>query len=391
MFITILWVLFFLAAPAAIVWLCSKVTFLDILGPVVVCYILGIVVGNIGVFPENIFALQDLLTTLAIPLALPLIFFSMNIRGWGRRAGVIVKAFFGALAAVIIASTVTFLLFQHQAGDEAWKVGGMLIGVYTGGTPNLAAIGSALDVSSTQYLSVHASDVVVGGIFLLLLISVFPALFRKILPGSPPPPPPPLPAVNDKESVVEKNEFSAYFSGFSRSNVVPLLKAAGLSAVIFGIGGGLSFIVPKEFSTVTAILVIITLGVAASGFTAIRKIPMTFQLGHYLLLVFSLVVSSMADVRSLMGSAPIMILYISVLLLMTLIIHTVISKVTKVDADTHLIVSAALIYSPPFVPIVAAALKNKEVIMSGMAAGIAGWVIGNYLGIGFGYLLRFLA
>ncbi|NQT57690.1 MAG: DUF819 family protein, partial [Bacteroidetes bacterium] len=366
MFLTILWIMVFLAAPAAILWICSKVKFLDIIGPVVVCYILGIIIGNVGIFPENIFEIQDMLTTLVIPLALPLIFFSMNIRGWGRKTGVVLKAFLGALIAVLIASTVTFLIFQPQIGEESWKVGGMLIGVYTGGTPNLAAIGTALDISSTQYLSVHASDVVVGGIFLLLLISVFPALFRKILPK--------FASKNsrDEEAVLEDNGFSVYFSGFSRSNnLLPLLKAAGLSVLIFGIGGGLSFIVPEEFSTVTAILVITTLGVAASSVKSIRKIPMTFQLGHYLLLIFSLVVSSMADIRNLADSAPVMMLYISILLIMTLFIHTIFSKITKVDADTHLIVSAALIYSPPFVPVVAAALKNKEVLMSGMVAGIA--------------------
>jgi len=384
MFLSILWVMVFLAAPAAILWLCSKVKFLDIIGPVVVCYILGILIGNIGIFPENIFEIQDLLTTLVIPLALPLIFFSLNIRGWGKKTGVILKAFFGALVAVLIASTVTFLIFQSRIGEESWKVGGMLIGVYTGGTPNLAAIGTALDISSTQYLSVHASDVVVGGVFLLLLISVFPALFRKILPKYAPK------NSRKEEAVLDDNGFSVYFSGFSRSNLLPLLKAAGLSVLIFGIGGGLSFIVPEEFSTVTAILVITTLGVAASSAKSIRKIPMTFQLGHYLLLIFSLVVSSMADIRNLADSAPVMMLYISVLLIITLFIHTIFSKVTKVDADTHLMVSAALIYSPPFVPVVAAALKNKEVLMSGMVAGIAGWVIGNYLGIGFGYLLRLL-
>jgi uncharacterized membrane protein len=384
MFLTILWVIVFLAAPAAILWICSKVKFLDIIGPVVVCYVLGIIIGNVGIFPENIFEIQDLLTTLVIPLALPLIFFSMNLRGWGRKTGVIIKAFFGALIAVVIASTVTFLIFQPHVGDEAWKVGGMLIGVYTGGTPNLAAIGTALDISSTQYLAVHASDVVVGGVFLLLLISVFPALFRKILPGFA------SRKVSSDETALENSGFSVYFSGFSRSNLLPLLKAAGITLLIFGIGGGLSFIVPKEFSTVTAILVITTLGVAASSIKSIREIPLTFQLGHYLLLIFSLVVSSMADISNLVGSAPVIMLYISTLLFMTLFLHTLISKVLKVDADTHLIVSAALIYSPPFVPVVAAALKNKEVIMSGMVAGIAGWVIGNYLGIGFGYLLRFL-
>jgi uncharacterized membrane protein len=44
--------------------------------------------------------------------------------------------------------------------------------------------------------------------------------------------------------------------------------------------------------------------------------------------------------------------------------------------------------SPPFVPAVAAALKNKSIIISGLTTGIVGYAIGNYLGISLAYLFR---
>jgi uncharacterized membrane protein len=72
------------------------------------------------------------------------------------------------------------------------------------------------------------------------------------------------------------------------------------------------------------------------------------------------------------------------------VIHTLVSKLTKVDRDTHMVAITALVYSPPFVPVVAAVLKNKQVIMTGMLVGIAGWIIGNYAGIGFAYLMQLI-
>jgi len=39
------------------------------------------------------------------------------------------------------------------------------------------------------------------------------------------------------------------------------------------------------------------------------------------------------------------------------------------------------------VPMVAAALKNKDVILTGLATGMIGWIIGNYIGVAFGMWL----
>lgn len=404
---TALWIAFFFIVPAAVMWGSSRFKLIDKIGGIVICYGLGIILGNIGVLPSNAAEIQDLLTTIVIPLALPLIFFSMDLHGWRRQTPVLMKAFFGALIAVLLGSLIVFFLMKGLIGGEAWKVAGMLIGCYTGGTPNLAAIGTALNINSTQYVAVHASDVIDGALLLLIFLTVIPRLLRRILPKY-------QQASAEKagksdrfqsQARLSENEttwnlqdssemerFSQSmkndFSGFRKLHLKPLAAAFGLSAAILAVGGGISMIVPQTISTVTAILIITSLGVAGSFVRRIRSIAFTFQLGYYLLLVFSLVVSSMADIRELAGTAPIMIFYVAVLLIAVSILHIIFSKILNVDSDTHLITATALIYSPPFVPVIAAAIKNKEVIMSGMVAGIAGWVIGNYIGIGFAYLLR---
>lgn len=50
--------------------------------------------------------------------------------------------------------------------------------------------------------------------------------------------------------------------------------------------------------------------------------------------------------------------------------------------------SVALINSPPFVPMVAGVLGNKNVVITGIAVGLLGYALGNYLGIGLWWLLR---
>ena len=53
-----------------------------------------------------------------------------------------------------------------------------------------------------------------------------------------------------------------------------------------------------------------------------------------------------------------------------------------------MITSTALICSPPFVPVIAGAIKNREIIVSGLTVGIIGYAIGNYLGFIVAELLK---
>ncbi len=115
---------------------------------------------------------------------------------------------------------------------------------------------------------------------------------------------------------------------------------------------------------------------------------MTFQLGQYIILIFCLVVSSMADLSKLLSTAPAMIGYVSIAVFLGFIIHVALAAIFKIDADTVIITSVAGVFSPPFVPMIAAALRNKEVVVTGVITGIIGWVIATYLGIGVAYVLH---
>ena len=169
-----------------------------------------------------------------------------------------------------------------------------------------------------------------------------------------------------------------------------LLKAFGVSVLIFAIGGGISFIVPESASTAVAILIITTLGIAASLIPAINRIEKSFQLGLYLIIVFSLVIASMAKFDQFAHANPAVFWYVAIAVYGSLVLHLLLSAIFRIDTDTTIITATALVFSPPFVPVVASALKNKTVILSGLTAGIIGYAVGNYLGISIAYFLRSL-
>ena len=126
-----------------------------------------------------------------------------------------------------------------------------------------------------------------------------------------------------------------------------------------------------------------------SGQTAeFYKITESFDLGMYLILVFSIVVASMVDLSNLGTPTFALLGYLSFVIFGSLFLQLIISKFTKTDTDTMIITSAALICSPPFVPVVSGALKNKEILVPGITIGIIGYAVGNYLGFLMSELLQ---
>ena len=79
--------------------------------------------------------------------------------------------------------------------------------------------------------------------------------------------------------------------------------------------------------------------------------------------------------------------YIFFVIFGSLSLQVLLGKLMRLDGDTVLVSSVALINSPPFVPMVAAVLGNKEVVMTGISVGLLGYMVGNYLGIGLYHLL----
>jgi uncharacterized membrane protein len=69
-------------------------------------------------------------------------------------------------------------------------------------------------------------------------------------------------------------------------------------------------------------------------------------------------------------------------------LHLILAKIFRIDADNFLITATAFVFSPPFVPLVANALRNKDVIVTGLTGGVIGYLLGNYFGTTLAYLLK---
>ncbi|MEW5721861.1 MAG: DUF819 family protein [Thermodesulfobacteriota bacterium] len=377
-------VLFFVGFPALVLYLAHRLPLIEKIGPAIICYGVGLALSLAGVLPVEAKAVQDPLLTLTVPLAIPLMLFPMDLKQWSRLAGKTLLSFALIVASVLIACTVGYLLLRHQV-EESWKVAGMFVGVYTGGSPNLNAIGVGLRVKEHVLLLANASDVVVSAAWLFMALGFFQKLLLLFLP----------PFVgNDNGGAggaeAKAVEIARYDGIFQRQTLLPLLAALGLSVLIFGLGAGVYTLTPKDFNMAALMLTITTLGILGSLVPRIRSIRMTFQLGQYIILIFCLTVASLVDLEKLLGAAPDILIFAAIAVFGSWLLHLALAALLRIDADTVIMTATAAIMSPPFVPVVASALRNREVVVSGLAAGILGYAIGNYLGFALAQALKMM-
>jgi uncharacterized membrane protein len=423
MWITIVLVLGYLLIPVFLIYLTHISTNMRKIGAVVLAYGVGLFIGNIGIFPrasENlrnllaaqaatslpeeqliehfntgvitsndlmanqIASTQETIYSIMILIAIPLLLFSLDLRRWLALASEALKSFLLAIVSLFTAIIIGFVLWGSTI-PESWKVGGMLVGVYTGGTPNLAAIATAVEVSPNIFILTHTYDVVLGAIFLFFLMTVAQRIFNLFLPHF---------RDSKKHKAIckiakETEVLDNYLGMLNLKAALKLGVALLLAIIIVGVSFGLSMLVAKSAQMTVLVLSITTLGLAASLIKRINSIENTFQLGMYFIIVFSLALSSIADLRGMFQIQFLnLFLFVAMAIFGSMIIHVGLSKIFKVDTDTTIITITALTYSAPFVPAVAAAIRNKEVIISGLTVGILGYAFGNYAGVAMAYLLK---
>jgi uncharacterized membrane protein len=381
----VLLILFYFIVPALIIHYAGKYLLLKKAGSVLLAYIIGLIVGNTGIIPYSpeTESFQKLLMGASMAFALPMLLISLNLSNMKNLAKNTFISLFTGVFSVIVVVVIAHFIFKNFIPDE-WKVSGMLVGVYTGGTPNLGSIQAALNVDPDTYIFTHSSDLIISAAYLLFLMTIGKKVFSRFLPynyyyGG---------RFNTDEVVF--SNFEDYSDFFKKHNFLPTLASLGVTAVIVIIGLAISEVVPKELSDPAAILIITTLGIAASFIPDLRRGPKNFETGMYFIIVFSLIVSSMADFSRFSQEALPIFFNVAFVIVFSLLLHSALARLFKIDSDTVIITSTALICSPPFVPLIAGSLNNRRIIVSGLTVGLIGYAIGNYLGMFVAYYLRFL-
>ena len=376
----------FCIIPAGVLWLCRKVQFLGKIGPVLLLYLTGLIIGNTGLMPEQLPLVQDIMSNATVPLAIPLMLFGCTFRREGTRSQIL--AMITGLISVIIAVITGYLIFGSHI-DEGAKVGGMLTGVYTGGTINLAALKTMLNVKDETYILINSYDILVSFLYLTFLLTVGIRLFRNILPHDKAR----LSAEDVKEIREEmaKGEANPYEGLFTRNGMAQAGILIGVTVLICAISGGIALVLPESIFMTVFILMLTTLGIGASFIKKIHDMKYSYDIGMYLIYIFCIAVASMADLSELNFAGGLNLLgYLLVAVFGSLCIQVIFAKLFRIDSDMMIISSVTFINSPPFVPMMAAAMKNKNVLVPGLSIGIIGYAAGNYLGFLISEFLKLL-
>lgn len=381
----ILLCLIFCLAPAGVLWICRKVTLLGKIGPVLLLYILGVILGNIGIRPEGMGTIQDVLSSAMVPLAIPMMLFGCTFRLRETRQQL--KALLTGITAVAFAVVIGYLIFGRNI-EEGTRIGGMLTGVYTGGTINLAALKTMLGVRNETYILLNSYDMLVSFLYLTFLLTIGVRLFRKFLPfkGDYE-----ISETAESELNAESGQEGDYCKIFTREGMKNTGKLLGVTLGICAVSGGVALLCPESAFMVVFILMLTTLGIGCSFIKPIHNLPHSYDIGMYFIYIFCIVVASMADLTSLDLAGGLNLMgYLLFAVFGSLCIQALLARIFRIDADTMIIASVTFINSPPFVPMMAAAMKNRNILVTGLTLGIIGYAVGNYLGFLMSEFLKLL-
>jgi uncharacterized membrane protein len=350
-------------------WLCVRFRIVKVLGPVVVCYLAGMLAVNL----QAPFVLPDFtreVTQAVVPLAIILLLLSCDFKAWVGLAGETGLSFLLVIFSVCSASALGYFLFRNYV-DHAHLMAGMLTGVFTGGTANMAAVSMALDAPPELFGLLNMYDVVLGGSYLLFTMTLAGPLYGLFLPKK-------------KLSYADENSADLPNQKVTFRGVVSSLSVA---ALILGFSLGLSFLFYRKIEASFIIPVITLLAVAASFIPRVKNLSASFATGDYFLLVFATGMGLLSDFSQLEAQSWQTGAFMAFVLLVSMGIHLLGAVLFRLDRDTVIITSAAGIMSPPFVPAIARSLGNSAILFPGVAAGILGNVIGNLLGIAMARIL----
>ncbi len=341
------------------------------LSPVVLCYTLGIILANLSFFRINE-QIANYFTQGTILLAIPFLLYATDLSSWLKDFKSMVLAFLLCVVAGIIGTCFAGWYFKDTI-PQAWLVAGMIAAIFSGGIPNMQAVGMALEAESNTIVLLNAADIFIGGMYLLFLTSLASKLLSLFLE-------------NYQDSNLQMSNNNLLNSkNISFKNFI---QGLGIALLIIGVSVGASFLFFGHLAATFIILSLTTLSIIASRFSFTQRLDGTFEVGDYLLLMFCVAVGMLANFANILENGLDLIMFMAVAWGITVSLHWLLCFFFKIDKDTTLIASTAAIYGPVFIGQIASTIDNRRLVFPGIALGLLGIALGNYVGISVAWLMR---
>lgn len=331
---------------------------------VIVCSLL---LSNLGVIPTAS-PVYDTVWAYLVPLAIPLLLFKADIRRIIRESGPTLIAFvIGALGTVLGAFVAFYLL---PLGAEAADLAGIFTATYIGGSMNFAATADALQFTASDQLSAAvAADNVAGTLYLILLASM-PAIafFRRTYATA---------HIENAQTPTREETKAAR----PPLDLTHLMSGIGLSFGLCFAGFGIAALLDVPS---IGILLITAFVVALATFLPkqIGSLEGDYEIGMALMYVFFGAIGAGADISALIGTAPILFLLASIILVFQFSAILIGGKLFNLDLSEMIIASNACALGPTTAAALAGAQGWKALVTPAILCGTLGYAVATFLGVG---------
>lgn len=334
--------------------------------------LIGIVLSNSGLVTDDS-PTYDFLMSQGVSAAIILILLSVDIKSIRDAGPTMLKAFaLGAIGSAL-GSFVMAMILHKSLGPETWKLAGQFTGTYIGGGMNFAALGRAFETSSDLFTAGIAADVIITAVWLLVCLAA-PALIDKTAPA------PVTSSGNQNTYTLEKSLYQS-------DGDVPVAHVAVLITIVFAamfLAQQLAF----QFSFFPEILWLTTVVLLFAQIPYVKNISCGAMLGNYLLLLFLASNGAKSLVANIVSVGPAVFYFATGTIFLHGIFIFGVGWLMKIDGGTLAVASQANVGGSSSALALASARGLPKLILPGIAVGLLGYAVGNYLGLAVAQLVQ---
>ncbi|MDO4531091.1 MAG: DUF819 family protein [Bacillota bacterium] len=389
MAITCGWAAFSIYAEQTWTW-ASKVS------GAIVALLGALILTNLGIIPTNCVFFDDIVWGYVVPMAIPLLLLSCDIRKIGREAGKILVIFLFGAVGTSLGAVLGFKLLGGVV-DNLAGVAAMMTGSYIGGTVNFAAMSAAFEVPGETSSAAVVADNLLMTLYFFVLIAI-PSIkfFRNKFTH---------PHMDEVESMGVSEEAKTQAAAFWGKKPISLCdiainlaisvivvcvstEIAALISAAFPSGNGIvTDLIGGLFGNKYLILTTISMIIATAFSKPLEKLGGSQEIGTYLIYLFFFVIGAPASIKAIFLNAPLLLVFCAIMVIVNMLFCFVFGKLFKFDLEDCILASNACIGGPTTAAAMAISKGWIKLVGPIMLVGTLGYVIGTYFGTFIGNFL----
>ena len=373
--------LLFIASMLVYIETQTKAKLFEYLPAIVILYFTVMSLSSLGVWSKT----QEINSTYRafksnlLPAMIFLMLLQSDIRIILKLGKKILLTFFLASFSISYGFILMFI-FMHSLFEEgAWRAFGALSGSWMGGTGNMVAIQSALELPDSKMGYVLLIDSIDYAIWVMILLALVP--FAKQFNQW---------TKADEKSLEKLGSTLDTTQTKQPIDFPSLFMMLGLALMVSVITQQIAPLLPTTsfLTNTTWIVIFATLAGIIAGMTPLSKISSAQPLANIMLYLIVALIASRANFAEL-SQAPLYIFAGFIIIVIHATIMILFAKVFRLDLFSLGVASLANIGGVASAPILAGAY-HKALIPIGVLMAMMGYIVGTFMGLGVANILKFL-